>query len=51
MTVLGDDMSEKYRYNFFEAWPCRWKSLQLDAKSQVTLVEEIELTVEKIELG
>jgi len=41
--VLGDDMSEKYRYNFFEAWPCRWKSLQLDAKSQVTLVEEIEI--------
>ena len=49
--VLGDDMREKYRYNFFEAWPCRWKSLQLDAKSQVTLVEEIELAVEKIELG
>lgn len=49
--VLGDDMSEKYRYNFFEAWPCRWKSLQLDAKSQVTLVEEIELAVEKIELS
>jgi phage tail-like protein len=49
--VLGDDMSEKYRYNFFEAWPCRWKSLQLDAKSQETLVEEIELAVERIELG
>lgn len=38
--VLGDDMAEKYRYNFFEAWPCRWKSLQLDVKSQMTLVEE-----------
>jgi phage tail-like protein len=49
--VLGDDMNEKYRYNFFEAWPCRWKSLQLDAKSQTTLVEEIELAVEMIELG
>jgi len=49
--VLGDDMSEKYRYNFFEAWPCRWKSLQLDAKSQATLVEEIELAVERIELS
>ena len=49
--VLGDDMNEKYRYNFFEAWPCRWKGLQLDAKSQVTLVEEIELAVERIELG
>jgi phage tail-like protein len=49
--VLGDDMSEKYRYNFFEAWPCRWKSLQLDVKSQETLVEEIELAVERVELG
>lgn len=49
--VLGDDMNEKFRYNFFEAWPCRWKSLQLDAKSHKTLVEEIELAVEKIELG
>ena len=49
--VLGDDMNEKYRYNFFEAWPCRWKSLQLDAKSQETLVEEIELAVERIELS
>lgn len=49
--VLGDDMSEKYRYNFFEAWPCRWKGMQMDAKAQLTLVEEIEIAVEKIELG
>jgi hypothetical protein len=44
-------MSEKYRYNFFEAWPCRWKGIQMDAKAQLTLVEEIEIAVEKIELG
>lgn len=49
--ILGDDMSEKYRYNFYEAWPCRWKSLQLDASAQVTLVEELEIAVERIELG
>jgi phage tail-like protein len=49
--LLGDDMDEKYRYNFYEAWPCRWKSLQLDAKSHETLVEEIEIAVERIELG
>jgi phage tail-like protein len=49
--VLGDDGSEKYRYNFFEAWPCRWKSLVLDARTQATLVEELELAVELIERG
>lgn len=49
--VLGDDMSEKYRYNFYEAWPCRWKSLELDAQSHNTLVEELELAVEAIELA
>jgi hypothetical protein len=21
--VLGDDINEKYRYDFSEAWPCR----------------------------
>ena len=47
----GDDGNELFRYNFFEGWPCRWKSLELDADKPGTLVEEIEIAVEKIERG
>jgi phage tail-like protein len=49
--VCGDDGSEIFRYNFFEGWPCRWKSLALDADAPGTLVEELEIAVEKIERG
>jgi phage tail-like protein len=49
--VCGDNGVELFRYNFFEGWPCRWKSLELDADTPGTLVEEIEIAVEKIERG
>lgn len=47
--LLNDGAEEVLGYNFFEAWPCRWKSLVLEANSASTLVEELELAVEKIE--
>ena len=47
--VCGDDGNEIYRYNFFEAWPCRWKSLVLNAADSKNLIEELEIVVEKIE--
>jgi len=37
------------RYNFFEAWPSKWKGFTLDGKGNDVNVEEIELAVEKIE--
>lgn len=49
--ICGDDGKEKFRYNFFEGWPCRWKSLVLDAGDAGSLVEEIEIAVEKVERG
>lgn len=49
--VCDDTGKEIYRYNFFEAWPCRWKSLALSTEDPGTLVEELELAVEKIERG
>jgi len=49
--LCGDDGTEILRYNFFEAWPCRWKSFALDARNTAALVEEIELAVEKVERG
>jgi phage tail-like protein len=50
--LAGDDGSEIMRYNFFEAWPCRWKSFVLDASSKTKgIIEELEIVVEKIERG
>ena len=50
--VLDDSGGEILRYNFFEAWPCRWKSFVLDAAVPTEgLVEELEIAVEKIERG
>ena len=49
--VCDDTGNEIMRYNMFEAWPCRWKSLVLDATSDGTLIEELEIVVEKIERG
>jgi phage tail-like protein len=51
IVVCDDDGTELYRYNFFEAWPCRWKSLVLDAKEARSLIEELEIAVEKVERG
>jgi phage tail-like protein len=50
--LVGDDGSEILRYNFFEAWPCRWKSFVLNASSKTKgIIEELEIAVEKIEHG
>jgi len=49
--VCDDAGGEIYRYNFFEGWPCRWKSLELRADTPGSLVEEIEIVVETIERG
>jgi phage tail-like protein len=50
--LLGDDAeTEICRFNFFEAWPCRWELLPLNADDGALLVEEIELVVERIEKG
>ncbi len=47
----ADDGSEIVRYNFFEAWPCRWKGFELDGAGSGTLIEELEIALEKIERG
>lgn len=50
--ILGDDAAtEITRFNFFEAWPCRWSLLPLDAEEGTALIEEIELAIEFIEKG
>lgn len=49
--LCGDDGNEIMRYNFFEAWPTKWKSVTMDGKGTDALVEELELTVERLEPG
>ena len=49
--LCGDDGEEIMRYNFYEAWPCKWKGFTLDGKGTDVNVEEIELAVEKLEKG
>ena len=49
--LCGDDGEEIMRYNFFEAWPSKWKGFTLDGKGGDVNVEEVELAVEKIERG
>jgi phage tail-like protein len=49
--VCDDAGGEIFRYNFFEGWPCRWKSLELQADAPDSLVEEIEIAIEHFERG
>lgn len=49
--IAGDDGSEITRFNFFEAWPCRWSLLTLDGDDSETLIEEIEIAAERLEKG
>ena len=48
VVLQNDHGSEVCRYNFFHAWPCKWKGWDLDGKGTDNVVEEIELAVEEI---
>ena len=48
--ILCNDAGDPVmRYNFFEAWPCKWKGFTLDRKGTDAVVEEVELVVERLE--
>ncbi|MCP3974554.1 MAG: phage tail protein [bacterium] len=50
LILFGDDAeTEIARYNFFEAWPCRWKGFALDGKGIGAVIEELEIVVEGVE--
>ncbi len=44
-----DGESEVARYNFFEAWPCKWYVPDMDSDTSGMAIEKIELAVEKVE--
>ena len=41
--LMNDNGEEVSRYNFENAWPCKWKGWDLDGKGSDTAIEEIEL--------
>jgi phage tail-like protein len=46
----NDAGEEAGRYNFFEAWPCRWKAPSLNARNSGHATEAIEIVFERIEM-
>ncbi|MDQ4082028.1 MAG: phage tail protein [Actinomycetota bacterium] len=51
VVLLDGKRNEVLRWNFFEAWPCRWVGPGLNAKSNEVAIETLELAVERIELA
>lgn len=49
IVLQNDHGAEVMRYNFFEAWPCKWKGFSLDGKGADVAVEELEFVVERWE--
>jgi phage tail-like protein len=45
----GDRAKPEVSFNFVAAWPCKWSGLRVDGKGGATLVEEIELVVDRWE--
>jgi len=44
-----DGETEIGRYNFYEAWPCKWIIPEMDSESSAMAIEKIELAVERVE--
>ena len=49
--MLDDALDEITRYNFFEAWPARWKGFEFDRGGNDASIEVLEIAVEKLERG
>jgi phage tail-like protein len=49
IVLLDAEMNEKTRWNFYDAWPCRYEAPSLDASGGTVAVETLELCVERIE--
>jgi phage tail-like protein len=47
--LLDHDMTEKTRWNFYDAWPCRYEAPELESNGSAISVETLELCVGRIE--
>lgn len=44
-----DGTTEVSRYNFYEAWPCKWYVPEMNSDGSNMAIEKVELAVEKVE--
>ena len=49
VTFIDEAGTKVLRYEFFAAWPAKWSGPALTGKSNDVAIEEIELTVERID--
>jgi phage tail-like protein len=49
--LLGDNRQPVARWNFREAWPCKWEGPALNAKSSEVAIETLELAHEGFDLA
>ena len=47
--LMDRDGQEVVRYNFYEAWPAKWKVPDMDSDQRGHIVEELELVIERLE--
>jgi phage tail-like protein len=44
-----DGATEVARYNFYEAWPCKWYVPDMSADSSAMAIEKVEIACERVE--
>jgi phage tail-like protein len=49
VVLLTSDLKEVGRYNFYEAWPCKWQGIEAVGNGSAIAIEKVELAVERIE--
>jgi phage tail-like protein len=49
VVLLDHEMAEKTRWNFYEAWPCRYEAPSLDSSGNAVSIETLEICVGRVE--
>lgn len=47
--IMGNNREEIIRFEFNDAWPVRWKLSTLNSMGKMSLIEELEIAIEKLE--
>jgi phage tail-like protein len=50
IVLLDEQFGDVLRWNFYEAWPCKWEGPTFNATTNEVALESVELCVEKLEL-
>lgn len=49
IVLLDGGLKERARWNFFDAWPCKYEAPEFDAADNAVSIETLELCVERLE--